>query len=56
MALGSASETTYQLILAHDLGILDDDDHGRLAKQARELRMVLTSLARTLRSTHGSAC
>ena len=50
IALGSTSETTYHLILARDLGILDETDYDHLADRARELRMMLTSLARTLRS------
>jgi four helix bundle protein len=32
IAMGSASETEYQLLLAHDLEYLTDDDYDRFAK------------------------
>jgi four helix bundle protein len=33
IALGSASETQYHLLLAHDLGFLRSEDYARLAPQ-----------------------
>ena len=49
IALGSTSETTYHLMLARDLGMLDSAGYRQLSEDARELRMMLTSFAQTLR-------
>lgn len=50
IALGSANETEYHLILARDLGITDTETHNRLSLQLAEMRKMLTSLARRLRA------
>jgi four helix bundle protein len=44
IACGSASETEYHLLLAHDLRFLCDDDFRKLARQADELQRMLTAL------------
>ena len=52
MAMGSASETEYQLILAHDLGILVKDSYGQLHNEDEEVKCMLASLLKTLRADH----
>lgn len=43
-ALGSASETSYHLLLARDLGYLPDDDYAKIAQMADEVRKMLITL------------
>jgi four helix bundle protein len=38
IAMGSASELEYQLLLAHDLDYLNNSDYERLATQAVEVK------------------
>ena len=49
VALGSASELDYHLRLAHDLGMLDDASHGRLAADLVEIKRMLCGLLKKLR-------
>ena len=45
MAMGSTCEADYQLLLSHDLGYLNDDEHyAQLAAQATEISKMLRSL------------
>jgi four helix bundle protein len=44
IALGSASEVEYQLLLAHDLGVLDQQTHCALASRCTEVKRMLTAL------------
>jgi four helix bundle protein len=44
IAMGSASEVEYQLLLAHDLDYLKSPDYERLATQAVEVKRMLSSL------------
>ena len=44
IAMGSASELEYQLLLAHDLDYLKNPDYERLATQAVEVKRMLSSL------------
>lgn len=44
IASGSASETEYHLLLAHDLGYLNESTHRELIRQLTPLRRMLTSL------------
>jgi four helix bundle protein len=44
IARGSASETEYHLLLAHDLDVLRDEDFRELSRQADELQRMLTAL------------
>ncbi|MBZ5515374.1 MAG: four helix bundle protein [Acidobacteriia bacterium] len=44
VAAGSASELEYHLLLAHDLGLLEDGNHSLLSGQAIELKRMLASL------------
>lgn len=47
--MGSASETEYHLLLAHDLGLLSDSDHERLSASVVEVKRMLTAFLQTLR-------
>ena len=50
ISLGSASELEYHLLLARDLGLLDDQEHKRLAGEVTEAKRMLTSFIRNLRA------
>jgi four helix bundle protein len=43
IAMGSASETEYHLLLAHDLGLIGEESHQRLAEQTQEVNRKLSS-------------
>jgi four helix bundle protein len=49
IALGSASETEYHLMLARDLKLLDPKDYQRLADQTSEVKRMLTRLPQRVR-------
>jgi len=44
IAMGSASETEYQLLLAHDLGYLPTKDYETLSQQIIEIKQMITAL------------
>ena len=44
ISMGSASETEYELQLAHDLGYLDDAAYGSLNRKVIEIKRMLSSL------------
>ena len=48
IAAGSASETEYQLLLAHDLGYLTDAEYMSLDEQANEIKRILNSFIQKL--------
>ena len=50
IALGSASELEYYVLLAHDLDFLASDSHRRLADQTTEIKRMLAALAKKLRT------
>jgi len=50
IAVGSASELEYQLLLAHDLHYLCDPDYQRLETQVIEVKRMLSSLIRKVRT------
>ena len=50
IAMGSASETEYQLILALDLEFLSKDNHEKLHVQVAEVKRMLASLLKTIRA------
>ena len=50
MAMGSASEVEYHLLLAMDLGYLAEDAHGELEDQTTEVKRMLTALIRRLKA------
>ncbi len=51
IAMGSASETDYHLLLALDLGYVDSTNYNSLLEQVSEVKRMLNSLERTLRGT-----
>ena len=50
MAMGSASELEYQLLLAHDLDYLRNPEYERLAEQAVEVKRMLSSLMQKVKA------
>ena len=50
MAMGSASETEYQLILARNLDFLPNDSYEQLHNEVEEVKRMLASLLKTLRA------
>ena len=50
IAMGSASETEYQLILARDLEFLPTDSYEKLHNEVEEVKRMLASLLKTLRA------
>ena len=44
IAMGSASELEYQLLLAHDLGYFDAAEHNRLSSAVVEVKRMLAAL------------
>ncbi len=51
MAMGSASEAEYQLLLARDLGYLPTEQYEPLDVRAQEVKRMLTALMRTLQNS-----
>ena len=50
IAMGSASETEYQLILARDLEFLPTNSYEKLHSEVEEVKRMLASLLKTLRA------
>jgi len=48
IAMGSASELEYHLLLARDLKLINPKDHEELAQRATELKRMLTALLQKL--------
>ena len=46
IAMGSASELEYHILLAHDLDLLAEEEYKGLAGQVTEVKQMLTSLIR----------
>jgi four helix bundle protein len=51
IAMGSASETEYHLLLARDLGFLTPEDHQNLNATVIEVKKMLASLLKTIRGS-----
>ncbi len=49
IAMGSACEVEYQLLLARELGLLPDETYQILAPDTEEVKRMLTGLLKTLR-------
>lgn len=49
IAMGSASELEYHLLLAKDLNLLKSKDHTKLSQCTTELKRMLTALSQKLR-------
>jgi four helix bundle protein len=50
IAMGSASELEYQLLLAHDLEYLQNPEYERLSAQAVEVKRMLSSLMQKVKA------
>jgi four helix bundle protein len=50
IAMGSASELEYQLMLAHDLGYVGSEKYGQLSAGVMEVKRMLASLLRRLKA------
>jgi four helix bundle protein len=52
IAMGSASELEYHLLLAHDLALLSSADRKRLTSDVIEVKQMLASLIKKLRTVN----
>jgi four helix bundle protein len=52
IAMGSASELEYQLLLAHDLAYLQNLEYERLSAQAVEVKRMLSSLMQKVKAVN----
>jgi four helix bundle protein len=50
IAMGSASELEYHLLLAKDLKLIEPKDHADLSQRATELKRMLTALLKKLKA------
>ena len=50
IAMGSASELEYHLLLAHDLGFLNDSVYDELTREVSEVKRMLTSFLQKLKA------
>ena len=50
IALGSASETEYHLLLAHDLGFLRSEDYARLSPEVVDVKRMLSVLQQRIQA------
>ena len=50
VALGSASELEYHLLLAHDLSLLNGANYDKLASEVTEVKRMLTSFIQKLKA------
>lgn len=50
IAHGSASESEYFLLLAHDLGIISARDHERFSDEVSQIKRMLGALSRRLKA------
>ena len=53
IAVASASELEYYLLLSHDLNLLDSDQHMLLGRCVTSTRRMLIAFVRTLRTEKG---
>jgi four helix bundle protein len=52
IAMGSASELEYHLLLAHDLGYLGAQDYQQLSQRTGEIKRMLSTLITKMRPTN----
>jgi four helix bundle protein len=50
IAMGSASELEYHLLLAHDLGYIEHEDYPRLEQNVTEVKRMLTGFIHRLKA------
>jgi four helix bundle protein len=51
IAMGSASELEYHLLLAHDLGFLEETSYRDLSEQTKEIKRMLSKFINKPRET-----
>ena len=51
ISMGSASELEYQLLLAHDLGLLGTKDYEELSQRTQEVKRMLSTFITRLRKS-----
>ena len=51
IAMGSANEVEYQLLLSKDLGYISEDSYDGLRDEIREIRMMLSSYIKRIAET-----
>ena len=51
IAMGSASELEYHLLLVHDLGFLNSEGHQTLSTKVQEVKRMLSTFINKLRSS-----
>ena len=56
IAMGSASELEYHLLLAKDLSLIEPADYEELAPRAIELKRMLTALMQKLKAERSADC
>lgn len=54
MAMGSASELEYQLLLSKDLGFIDKEKHTYLSNEVQHVKRMLSGLIRNLAANRES--
>jgi four helix bundle protein len=52
IAMGSASELEYQLLLSHDLSLLDETEYMRLSTDIGEVKRMLTVFIQKLKASN----
>lgn len=52
IAMGSACETEYQLLLSLDLGFMLEDEYSKLQDVTQEVKRMLSALLKTLHTNH----
>jgi len=50
IAMGSASELDYHILLAHDLALLNTEDYDHLTNDLTQIKKMLTSFVQTLKT------
>ncbi|HLH04332.1 MAG TPA: four helix bundle protein [Bryobacteraceae bacterium] len=50
IAMGSASELEYHLLLAKDLNLINEEEHAALSERTTELKKMLTTLFQRLKA------
>ena len=50
IAMGSSSELEYELLLAHDLGYLSDEEYNKIHKSLVEVRKMLNAFIQKLKA------
>ena len=52
IAMGSASETEYELLLSYDLGFMGKDEYSKLEVATKEVKRMIAALFKTLHTNH----